>query len=65
MHTLSDAMIKAIKEEAYLNGAKNTCEWLEEIYGDGIHGTDAWKEYVGTVADCECEYCTEDEEEAI
>ena len=55
--------IKAIKDEAYNNGAHNAVEWLEEVYGDGIHGTDAWKEYIGTNPECECEYCTEDEEE--
>jgi len=43
----------------YNDGAQGAVEWLEEVYGDGIHETDAYKEYVG---DCEC-HTDEDEEE--
>ena len=39
----------------YKEGASDAVSWLEEVYGDGIHETDAWKEYVG----CDCH----DEEE--
>jgi hypothetical protein len=47
----------------YQDGAKDVVMWLEEVYGDGIHGTDAWAEYVGESEGCECEWCTAEEEE--
>jgi hypothetical protein len=47
---------KAGSEGKYNEGASDAVSWLEEVYGDGIHETDAWKEYVG----CDCH---DDEEE--
>jgi hypothetical protein len=47
---------------AFKEGAVSALEWLEEVYGIGIHGTDAWTEYIGTVEGCECEWCEEEEE---
>jgi hypothetical protein len=46
----------------YNEGAQGACEWLEEVYGEGIHETDAWKEYVGAVEGCDCEGCDEEGE---
>jgi len=46
---------KAGSEGKYEEGAKDTVYWLEEVYGDGFHETDAWKQY----GECDCH----DEEE--
>lgn len=47
----------------YQAGAAEAVRWLEEVYGEGIHATDAYKEYIGKSDECECEWCTEEEEE--
>jgi len=59
----SDEEIEAIKEEAYKDGANSAVMWLEEVYGDGIHGTDAWAAYGGEAEGCECEWCSAEEDE--
>jgi hypothetical protein len=45
-------------------GGAEAVSWLEEVYGEGIHGTDAYAEFIGQSEDCECEWCSADEEEA-
>ena len=52
------SVIKAIKTKAYNDGASDILDYLEGVYGDGIHETDVWEEYMGT---CDCH--TEEEEE--
>jgi hypothetical protein len=47
-------------EEGCKAGGNEAVMWLEEVYGDGIHETDAWAEYVG---DCDCHSADEEEEE--
>ena len=47
----------------YQDGANSAVMWLEEVYGDGIHGTDAWAAYGGEAEGCECEWCTEEDDE--
>jgi hypothetical protein len=54
----TEAEIEAIREKAYNDGASDAVSWLEEVYGEGIHETDAWKEYVG----CDCHDDAEEEE---
>jgi hypothetical protein len=49
---------KAGSEGKYNEGASDAVSWLEEVYGEGIHETDAWKEYVG----CDCHDDAEEEE---
>jgi hypothetical protein len=49
-------------EEGRKAGGNEAVSWLEEVYGDGIHGTDAWAEFGNDTEDCECEYCTDEEE---
>jgi len=44
-------------------GGAEAVSWLEEVYGEGIHGTDAYAEFIGQSEDCECEWCSADEEE--
>ena len=51
-------VIAAIKAAAYKEGAQDAVSWLEEVYGDEIHETDAWAEYMGA---CDC-HTTEEEE---
>jgi hypothetical protein len=43
---MSEAILKQIKEAAYLEGAQAACSWLKEVYGEGIRGTDAWNTYM-------------------
>jgi hypothetical protein len=62
MHTMTEAILKQIKGESFEEGARAACEWLGEVYGEGIHETDAWKEYVGAVEGCDCEGCDEEGE---
>lgn len=59
----TDAEIQAIKDEAYKSGGNSAVMWLEEVYGTGIHGTDAYAEFGDDTGDCECEWCDSDEEE--
>lgn len=61
-HSMSDAILEQTKQLAYEEGAKDAISWLEEVYGDGLHQTDAYKEYFGS---CECcaDYSNDDEEE--
>ncbi len=33
-------------EEGRKEGAQAACSWLEEVYGEGIRGTDAWNTYM-------------------
>lgn len=47
---------------AFNAGAVSALEWLEEVYGTGIHGTGAWAEHIGKVEGCECEWCDSEEE---
>jgi Fe-S cluster biogenesis protein NfuA len=57
MRTTIEALQK-IKTEAYKEGASDILSYLEEVYGQGIHQTDVWVDYMGA---CDC--CTQDEEE--
>ena len=57
MRTTIEALQK-IKNAAYSEGASDILSYLEEVYGQGIHQTDVWVEYMGA---CEC--CEQDEEE--
>ena len=57
MRTTIEALQK-IKTEAYNEGASDILSYLEEVYGQGIHQTDVWAEYMGA---CQC--CPQDEEE--
>ena len=59
-NTMSDAILEQTKLAAYEEGAKDAIGWLEEVYGDGIHQTDVWKEYYGA---CECCVSFDDDEE--
>lgn len=59
---LRDLVAKAY-EEGRKAGGNEAVSWLEEVYGDGIHGTDAWAEFGNDTEGCECEYCTDEEEE--
>ena len=55
----TEAEIEAIKVKAYEEGASDTVYWLEEVYGDGFHETDAWKQY----GECDCHNDADEEEE--
>ena len=46
-----DVELDAVKTASHLEGAQDAISWLEEVYGDGIHETDAWAEYMGA---CDC-----------
>ena len=46
------------ESEAYKEGAADVLSYLEGVYGEGIHATDVWAEYMGA---CDC--CTGEEEE--
>jgi len=50
-------------EEGRKAGGNEAVMWLEEVYGDGIHGTDAYAEFGDDTEGCECEWCTAEEEE--
>lgn len=60
-NSMSDAILEQIKQAAYEEGARDAIGWLEEVYGDGIHETDVWKEYMGA---CDCCVSFNDEEES-
>ena len=45
-NSMSDEILKQVKEAAFKEGAISTLEWLEEIYGEGIRDTDAWAAYM-------------------
>jgi hypothetical protein len=57
--TYTEAEIEAIREKVYNDGAVDTLDYLEGVYGEGIHETDLWAEYMGA---CEC-HTNEEEEE--
>jgi hypothetical protein len=46
MHTMTEAILKQVKEAAYLEGAQTACLWFKEIYGEEIELTDAWATYM-------------------
>jgi hypothetical protein len=50
--------VQAIKNESFSEGAAYILDYLEAVYGEGIHLTDVWAEYMGA---CEC-HSEEDEE---
>jgi hypothetical protein len=50
--------LQAIKNASYSEGARDILDYLEAVYGEGIHLTDVWAEYMGA---CEC-HIEEDEE---
>jgi hypothetical protein len=52
---------RATVDGAFNAGAVSALEWLEEVYGTGIHGTGAWSEHIGKVEGCECEWCDSEE----
>ena len=43
---IEEIAFKAIKEGTYLDGAQAACSWLEEVYGEDIRETNAWKTYM-------------------
>lgn len=53
MHTMTEAILKQVKEAAYLEGAQTACLWFKEIYGEEIELTDAWATYMDTEEEAE------------
>ena len=45
-HSMSDAILEQVKTAAYEQGARDILSYLEEVYGEGIHDTDVWAEYM-------------------
>jgi hypothetical protein len=45
-HSMSEAILQQYKNEAYEQGARDILSYLEEVYGEGIHETDVWVEYM-------------------
>lgn len=50
--------LQDIKNASFNEGAAYILDYLEAVYGDGIHLTDVWAEYMDA---CEC-HIEEDEE---
>jgi hypothetical protein len=50
-HSMSEAILEQVKTAAYEQGARDILDYLEDVYGDGIHETDVWAEYMEA---CEC-----------
>lgn len=63
---IATELLRELVSKAYAEGRKaggaEAVSWLEEVYGDGIHGTDAYAEFIGKTADCECEWCLDEVE---
>jgi hypothetical protein len=46
-----EEQLQDIKNASFSEGAAYILDYLEAVYGEGIHLTDVWAEYMGA---CEC-----------